>query len=185
MRWSQLQRPVLLVPSVSWQRWALIAVAVITALAASTFTALAARHPAVVALVLVGMLGVASVTWPDSHAATAVEAIVVVQWLTTTDATTTAWTIPVALCLFVFHVVIALMALTPISATVARSTLLRWSRRCGWVVVATLGMWALVSVMAEQRARGSAVLTAVGFIALAGLILFSRPKDDRDPTRHL
>ena len=39
--------------------------------------------------------------------------------------------------------------------------------------------------MAEQRARGSAVLTAVGFIALAGLILFSRPNDGRDSTRQL
>jgi len=185
MNWKQLQRPILPMPSVSGQRWALIAVAVITAIAASTCTALAASHPAGVALALVGMLAVASVSWPDSHAATAVEAFVVVQWLTTTDDTTTAWTIPVALCLFVFHVVIALMALTPISTTVARSILLRWSRRCGWVGVATVGMWALVSVMAEQRARGSAVLTAVGFIALAGLILFSRPNDGRDSTRQL
>jgi len=184
MNWKQVQRPILFVPRVSAQRWALIAVAVITATAASTCTALAASNPAGVALALVGMLAVASVSWPDSHAATAVEAFVVVQWLTTTDDTTTAWTIPVALCLFVFHVVIALMALTPISTTVARSILLRWSWRCGWVVAATIGMWVIVFAMAERRARGNAALTAVGFVVLAGLIVMTRQEDDRDRPRN-
>ena len=75
---------------------------------------------------------------------TAAEAVVVVQWLASTHDATTAWASLVALCLFVFRIVIALMALTPVTATVGRSILLRWSRRSGWIVVATIGAWALV-----------------------------------------
>ena len=42
MNWSRLQRPILLVPRVTHQRWALMATGVIAASAASTFTAVAA-----------------------------------------------------------------------------------------------------------------------------------------------
>jgi hypothetical protein len=184
MNWDRLQRPVLQLPRVPWQRWVLIVLAVIAAALASTFGALAAGHQAVVLLVLIVALAIASVVWPDSHAATAVEAIVVLQWLASTDDTTTAWAIPVALCLFVFHVVIALMALTPISTTIARSILLRWARRCAWIVAATVGMWVVVFAMAERRARGNAALTAVGFVVLAGLVVMTRQEDGRDRPRH-
>ena len=111
---------------------------------------------------------------PDTHAATAVEVIVVWQWLASTDDPTNAWAIPIALCLFVFHTAIALMALTPMTANVDRSILLRWSRRSGYVVVATIGMWALVVVLHERRAAGSAAVTLAGFVTLTVLVVATR-----------
>jgi len=174
MIWSPLQRPVLLVPRVPWQRWVLIGIAVVTATAASTFTALAGGHQTGVVLAVIVGLAIISVLLPDSHVATAVEVVVVLQWLATVEDATTAWAIPIASCLFAFHVVITLMALTPVTATVERSIVVRWSRRGCWIVVATIGMWSLVVAMAERHARGSVALTVAGFVTLMVLILMAR-----------
>jgi hypothetical protein len=148
-----------------------MAISVIAVVAASTITTLVAGQLIVVVLVLIVGLAIGSAIRPDSHTATAAEAVVVLQWLVSTRDETTAWAILTALCLLVFHMVIALMALTPITATIDRSILLRWSRRGGWIAVATIGTWALVLAMAERRAPGSAALTVVGFVTLSGLIL--------------
>ena len=159
---------------VSRQRWGLIAAALIAAAAASTSTALAAGHQTSVVFALIIGLAVASVMSPDTHAATAVEVIVVWQWLASTDDPTNAWAIPTALCLFLFHTVVALMAVTPTNANVDRSMLLRWSRRSAYVVVATIGMWALVVVLHERRASGSAAVTLAGFVMLTVLMVATR-----------
>ena len=82
--------------------------------------------------------------------------------------------IPLAILLFVFHSVIALMAVTPINAHIRGSLLRRWLRRSGYVVAATVGVWAIVFVMDQRRATGSAVLTVVGFATLTVLILTMR-----------
>jgi hypothetical protein len=151
-----------------------MALAVIAGVAASTCTGLAAGHQIGVVLTLIVGLAIGSAILPNSHTATAAEAVVVLQWLVSTRDATTAWAMLMALCLFVFHIVVALMALTPVTATIDRSILLRWSRRSGWIVVATIGTWALVFAMAERRAPGSAALTVVGFVTLTGLILMTR-----------
>lgn len=173
---GRLERMVHQLQLVSWQRWVLNAVSVLAAAAASTSTALATGHQNIVVLALIVGFAIASVISPDTHAATAVEVIVIWQWFATTDHPTSAWAVPVALCLFVFHTIIALMALTPITANVDRSILVRWSRRSGYVVLATVGMWALVALMDERRAAGSAALTLAGFATLAGLIAVTRAR---------
>jgi hypothetical protein len=99
---------------------------------------------------------------------------VVLQWLAIADDTTSAWSMLLALCLFVFHSAVALMALTPISATIDRSIVLQWARRSGLIVIVTIAMWSLVLVMNERRAAGSAALTAIGFITLTGVMLVTR-----------
>ena len=189
MNWNRLQRPMLLVPRVSRQRWALMAVGVLAASAASMFTALAAGHQVGVVLALILGFAVASVLLPDSHATTATETIVVLQWWAMTDRNTSAWSILVALSLFVFHAAVALMALTPITATIARSIVLRWARRSALIVVATLAMWSLVLLLNERRATGSAALTAIGLVTLTGLILVTRahsaPTADHGDEREL
>ena len=124
MNWSQLQRPILCVPRVSLQRWVLTALALTAAVGATTFTSLAADHRSGVVLVLVIALALASVVNPDTHVATGTVVLVLWQWFVTTDDTTTPWTVPVAACLFVFHALVALMAVTPIGATVPVSP--RW-----------------------------------------------------------
>lgn len=171
---SQLQEGIDRLWLVSWQRWALIAAAVLAAVAASTICAVEAGHQTGVVVVLVAMLALAAASIPDSHTALAVEGLVVWQWLASTDDPTLAWVVPLALCLFAFHTVIALMAVTPISAVVDRSILVRWSARSGYVVVATIGMWVLAFVMDERRAPGNAYVTFVGFVALILLVVAAR-----------
>jgi hypothetical protein len=159
-----------------------MAIGLVAATAASTSTAFAAGHPAGIFLAVIVVLTLISVLLPDSHVATAVEAILVLQWLASVHDATTAWAIPIALCLFVFHVVIALLALTPVTATVGRAILVRWSRRSSWIVVATIGMWALVAAMAEREAPGNVTLTVVGFITLTVLIVLTR--NERAASEH-
>ena len=174
MNWSRLQRPIVLVPRVSRQRWALMAIGVVAASAASTSTALAAGHQVGLVFTLIVGFALASVLLPDSHAATATETIVVLQWWAVTDRNTSAWSMLVALSLFIFHAAVALMSLTPITSTIDRSIFLRWARRSAVIVVVTVAMWSLVLLLNERRATGSAVLTALGFVTLTGLILVTR-----------
>jgi hypothetical protein len=174
MNTTRLERIVHRLRRVSRQRWGLIAVSVVAAAAASSSTALAAGHQTTVVSALIVGLAIASVISPDTHVPMAVEVIVVWQWFASTDDPTNAWAIPMASCLFVFHIAIALMAVTPVTANLDRSILLRWSRRSGYVVVATIGMWALVVALHERRASGSGALTLAGFVALTGLIAATR-----------
>ena len=174
MTWTPARRVTVLVPRLSVQRGVLATIAIVAAIAASAATGLAAGQQSGVVLVLVVVLALAGVAFPDTFAATAVEIVVVLHWWASTDGATTAWSVATALCLFVFHAVIALMALTSFTATIARSILVRWVRRSVWVVLATIGMWLLVRGMAERQARGSAALTVAGFVTLAGLVLATR-----------
>jgi len=182
-----LQRLIDRLALVSWQRWALIALAVVAATAASTVTALAAGRQTDVVLVLVVGLGVASAVRPDSHTAAVVMAIVVWQWLASIDDAMTPWVIALAALLFVFHAAVALMAVAPVSAEIEWSVLVRWVRRGVVVVGATAAMWALVAVMNERRAAGNVALTVVGLLVLTALVLVmriaSRPTNAVDANR--
>jgi hypothetical protein len=157
--------------TVSGQRWLFIAVSLGCIAGASTITTLVAGSQPSVAIALMVGLAVVAVIMPDSHAALTVEVAVVWQWLAATDDATTPWAIPFAVLLLVFHSVIALMAVTPIAAHVHGALLLRWLRRIGYVVAATIGVWAIVFVMDQRRAPGSVVLTVAGFVTLTALIL--------------
>ena len=90
---------------------------------------------------------------PDSHGALVVEVAVVWQWLAATDDVTTPWVMPFAVLLFV----LPLRCRAHGRHTHCRSRrpallLLRWLRRCGSVVAATVGVWAIVVVMEQRRA---------------------------------
>jgi hypothetical protein len=166
---------------VSGQRWLLVALSLVCVAGASTITALAAGSPPGVAPALLAALAVVAVIRPDSHSALVVEVAVVWQWLATTDDLTTPWVVPFAVLLFVFHCTIALMAVTPIAAHVQGVLLLRWLRRTAWVTAATIGVWTIVVLADQRRARGSAALTVVGFVVLTGLIAITR---ERSTPRH-
>ncbi len=171
---SQLQLWIDRLWTVSGQRWLFIAVSLGCVAGASTITTLVAGSQPNVAIALMVGLAVIAVIMPDSHAAFVVEIAVVWQWLAATDDATTPWVIPFAVLLFVFHCVVALMAVTPITAHVHGALLRRWFRRSGYVVAATIGVWAIVFVMDQRRAPGSAALTVVGFVTLTVLILLMR-----------
>ena len=161
---------------VSWQRWILIAVSVLAATAATTFTALAAGNQTGVMVVLVVGLAIGAAASPDSHTALAVEVLVVWHWLASADEPTTVWVVPMAWCLLTFHTVIALMAVTPITADVDRAVLVRWSGRTAAVALAVGAMWALVVAMDERDAAGNTALTMLGFVTLTALVVATRSR---------
>ena len=159
---------------VSRQRWVLVAVSLASAVAASWLAAAEEGNQTGVVVVIVVAMAIAATILPDSHAALFVVAVILWQWLASADDVLTPLAVPLALCLFVFHATIALMAVTPISAHVDRPTLARWMMRSTYVAVATVAMWVIIVVMNERRAPGSATLTALGFVTLTILILALR-----------
>ncbi len=156
------------------QRWGLIAVAVVAAAAAATITAVVAGQVNWAVLTLVIGAASASTVRPDFHTALLVETIVVWYWAAGTDDPLTPWTIPMGLCMFVFHSAIALLSAAPMRAVIARTVVRRWSIRSGYVVIATIAAWSLVVVMNGREAPGSAATTIVAFVTLTVLVLVAR-----------
>ena len=156
------------------QRWGLIAVTVAAAVAASSFTGVVAGHVDGFVLTLVFATALVAALRPDLHTALLVETIVVWHWFAATEDRLTPWAMPMGLCLFVFHVGIALMSVAPMRAIFDRTVIWRWSVRSGYVVVATVAVWLLVIVLDGRQAAGSAALTAVAFVTLTGLVLAAR-----------
>ena len=156
------------------QRWGLIAVTVAAAVAASSFTGVVAGNVDAFVLTLVFATAVVAALRPDLHTALLVETIVVWHWFAATDDRLTPWAVPMGVCLFVFHVGIALTSVVPMRAIFDRTVIWRWSVRSGYVVVATVAVWLLVIVLDGRQAAGSAALTTVGFVTLTGLVLAAR-----------
>ena len=166
------------------QRWLFVAVSLCCVAGTSTITAMVAGSQPGVAIALMVTLATTAVIRPDSHGALVVEIAVVWQWLAAVDDVTTPWAIPFAVLLFVFHSAIALMAVTPLTGHIHGGLLLRWLRRGGFVVAATIGAWAIVVIMDQRQAPGNAALTVLGFTTLTVLILLMRersalPREDR------
>jgi hypothetical protein len=173
---STSQRLIDTVWVVSWQRWVFGAVSVAAAGCASIAGGLAAGSQNGVVIALVLALAAGAAASPDSHTALAVEVVVVWQWLASTDDPTSPWVIAVAVALLVFHVVVALMATTPITTIVDSSILQRWAVRSLAIVVAVVAVWALVVVADEREASGSVLLTIVAFVTLAAIVTSARAR---------
>ena len=163
--------PVRTIPA---QRWGLIALTVAAAAAAVMLTGVAAGDLNPVLLMVVSLTALAASARPDFPTALLVETIVVWHWFAATDDRVTPVAMPMALCVFVFHVGIALMSVAPTNAIIDRTIIRRWSVRSGYVVVATVAVWLLVVVMDGRRDPGSAALTFVAFVTLTGLVLVAR-----------
>ena len=156
----------------SAQRWSFAFAAVVAATAAPIVTSSAAgsgQSPFVLALV-VG-LAVTSIAQPDSHVAVAIPVVVVWHWIASTGASTTGWALVVALCLLVFHTIVALLATMPALATIDRRSGSRWLRRSVAVGLATVGVWLLVLLVDQRQLAGSALVTATGFIVALSLMV--------------
>lgn len=161
------------------QRWVLMALSLGCVAGASTITAQVAGSQPGVAVALMVALAAVAVIRPDSHSALVAEGVVVWQWLAAIDDVTTPWVIPFAMLLFVFHTAVALMAVTPLTGQIHGALLLRWMRRSGPVVAATIGVWAIVVVMDQRRAPGNEALAVLGFTTLTVLILVTRERSAR------
>ncbi len=174
MNTGQLQQWIDQLSMVSAQRWAFAALAVVSAVGASTTAAVVGGDQVGFVLVLLAGLATAAVVRPDSHTALLVEVVVVWQWLAGTDDVANPGVVVVASGLFVFHTVIALMAVAPSSSVVDRVLVWRWLRRGGYVVIATGAMWVVVVVMVDRRAPGSALLSSLALLTLAGFAVAIR-----------
>ncbi len=167
---GELQQGIDRLAMVSSQRWLFGVIAVVAAVVASAASAGSSGF----AVVLVLGVAVAAVVRPDSHTAAVVGIVVVWQWIVRAGDVADPIVVVVASALFVFHTVIALMAVTPSSAIVDRVLVWRWLRRCGLVLVATLSMWLIVAVMVNRQAPGSVLLTFLAFVALGGFTVVIR-----------
>lgn len=155
----------------SSQRWSLAFAALVTATLVPIVTGVAGSGQSPVVLALVVGLAGAAVTQPDSHVALAVPFIAVWHWTASTGASTNGWALVVALCLFAFHTIVALMSTTPPRATIDRISTVRWLRRSLLIVLATGGVWLLVVLVEERRFAGSVTVTTAGFVAATSLMV--------------
>lgn len=155
----------------SAQRWALGVLAVGAAVAASVFASLAAGNLAWVPLVAVVFLAVLSAVVPDSYVPLVVVGVVVSQWFIEVDDVGSAWSLVAAFGLIVFHLIVALMAVTPSNAIVVASVLAGWLRRGGVVMVATAAVWGGVAVLDGRSVPGSAVLVLAALVTSTALIV--------------
>lgn len=167
----------------SSQRWSLAFAALVTATLVPIVTGVAGSGQSPVVLALVVGLAGAAVTQPDSHVALAVPFIAVWHWTASTEASTNGWALVVGICLFAFHAVVALMATTPPRATIDLRSCTTWLRRSLVVVLATVGVWLLVTLVERRQLAGSAIITATGFVVatslMVALIAFRRSGPDR------
>lgn len=153
------------------QRWWFAFAAVATAAFVPIVTGIAGSGQSPIVLALVVGLAGASVTQPDSYVALTVPVVALWHWTASVDASTTGWVLVVALCLFSFHTLVALMATTPARATVDHRSCARWLRRGVLVTLATGAMWSVVAAVDQQRLAGSAIMTAAAFVAAAVLMV--------------
>ncbi len=159
------------VRKMSPQRWAMAFAAVVAAALVPIVTGLAGSGQSPVILAVVVGLAGASATQPDSHVALTVPLVGVWHWTASTDASTSGWVLVVAVCLFAFHTLVALMSTTPPRATVDTRTAVRWLRRSIVVASATGAVWALVVAVDRVDLAGSAVVTTIGFVAAITLMV--------------
>lgn len=158
----------------SLQRWLFATGAIIAAGAASILASLDGGRVSPVATGIVVVLAAITTVQPSSQTGLLVIAAVFWQWVVMVDDETTAWTIGVAISLLVFHTTIALMAVTPHTATVARSVVLLWLRRIMIVAVGTIGVWLLAAAFEGWRSTGSTALTVTALVALTGCTIAVR-----------
>jgi hypothetical protein len=125
---------------------------------------------AMVTLVVVAF-ALSAAVYPAGHAALAVLVVVTWQWLATADDALSPLAIATATDLFVFHVLIALLASTPVGAALDRAVLVRWAQRTAIVGSASMVMWGAVVLMDQRRAAGSVALTFAGFAVAAASIV--------------
>ncbi len=171
------------VRKMSPQRWVLTFTAVVSAALVPIVTGLAGSGQSPIILAIVMGLAGASATQPDSHLALTVPLVGVWHWTASTDASISGWALLVALCLFSFHTLVALMSTTPPRSTVDTLTAVRWLRRSIVVASATGAVWALVVAVDRIDLAGSTVVTTIGFVAattlMVALLAPRRPQPNR------
>lgn len=156
----------------SRQQWLLRIVALVTPLGAVVAATAANGRWWPLGLAMVAALAIASGVRPDTHTADATIVVIIWHWLAAVDDVTTPWLPVAAVCLLVYHSVIAVSASVPVGGDLPPSTLRTWSLRIAVVSAATVVVWALVVVFDRREASGNGLLTALALaIAAAGVAI--------------
>lgn len=172
--------------STSPQRWLLAVLAIAAATIGAIAGELAADGHSTRMVVLIAIAATVAAALPDTHAGLVVIAAVTIRWLVAVDDATTPWSLVTALALLTFHALLALLAVTPPSATIDARLLHRWLRRGGWVAVATAAVWGLATTIHRQQLPGNLPLTVAAFATLTAavaLLLIRTLHDPGPPSR--
>lgn len=162
------------------QRWALGSAGVLAIIVALAATLIGSgQRFGLFGVVIVATAAIAAIQ-AGSNTALLTISLAAVQWLSAADHVTTARSFVVAICLFVFHSTLALMAVTPHTAEIHPETLRRWARRGALVTAATLGVWLLAFWFERREAQANPLLTVFALAALcAAVVLVRRRSVDR------
>lgn len=158
----------------SLQRWALMAVAVLSMLSASAAAMVVGGQMQLAVAAPIAMFSISAALRTDSHTALAAELLLLWQWFISVEDATTPWAIAVAACVLVFHTTIALMSVTPISAKVDGDVWRAWVARGLLLMVATIGVWVLVVLFDESDTGNDVPLTMAALAVLSALALAGR-----------
>jgi len=158
------------------QRWGLGGIAVASIVVASALSTLwsTSAEGAAIMLLASAIGAVVAISTSGSHLGAAVVAFVTLQWLAFSGGTTGPRVIGVALCLFVFHGLLALMAAVPHTAAIDGRVLRRWATRSVSVAAATGAVWGLIVVFEGRRTSGNEFLTVAGLVAIAAVLVSVR-----------
>lgn len=172
---ERLQRWIDTALMASAQRWAFGLAAVVMATGALLVTLLGTGDRFGWFAVLTVVLAAIAAVQAGSHTAAVVIVLAVLQWMSAVDDPTTPRSLVVAVCLLVFHSLLALMAVTPHSTTVPPDVLRRWAQRVGAVTITTAAVWALVRVLQQRDAPADPRLTLLALLAAGlGVVLLLR-----------
>jgi hypothetical protein len=168
---------------VSPQRWSLSFAALLAATAATIATGAASGSPSVFAIVLVAGLAGLAVGRPATHTALSVFVVVIWYWLAAVDDPVTPWAMAVSVALFAFHTIVALLATTPTTATVDRTSVRRWLVRSLTVATTIVATWGLVAAFDRRSSPGTVGSTALALVVVLALVVALRsalPPPDHD-----
>lgn len=158
------------------QRWALGGLAVAAAVASSVLATVGSASGQGVAVMLLATVAaaVAAVSASGSHIGAAVVGFLAFQWVAFAGGDTGWRLIAVAACLFTFHGLLALMAAVPHTSVIDRRVLRSWTFRSVWVLAGTVAVWALVAAFEGRLSDGNEVLTVVGLLIIAAVLVAVR-----------
>lgn len=163
-------------------------------LAAASLTLLvltlaASPHPIIVAAIVLVALTVYAAIEPDSVLVTVLLGGHVLHWLSAVPVPddTAAWVglLAAAWAGLVLHLTASLAASLPGAVPIPRLSLRRWARRSGIVAAATVPVWAVAMLSAQEAVEGEVSLTYAAIAAVAFLTfsvwLLSRDADRPRP----
>ena len=149
---------------------------VVAAVTGSLATTVPAERGAMFLTVLIAFWAVVAAFLPDSLAGLVVIAGIALQWIVTVDDPTTPWSLVIALDILVVHGLLAVMAVTPSTATIHPRAMLATMRGVPVAVLAAVGVWTLATVLEGRDANGNPglLLAALVVIAVGAIVVRAR-----------